>query len=226
MYSFTKLLSELASDYGAGITFIDIDETIFHTKAKIDVIDNTSGKIVKKLDNQQYNTFSLSHGQSFGYSEFGDAKRFRDTSVPIVPTIKRIKRIFKNIDKRDSKVVFLTARAEFDDPKIFLSTFKEYGIPIDKIDVQLAGNIKTGTVASSKKIIILRYLSTGLYRRARLLDDAMSNIKMFIELGNNVPKKIIDKVKNKYSITGDESLNPIEFYALLVKPDGSLKRIQ
>jgi len=225
-YSFAKLLTELASDYGAGITFIDIDETTFHTHAKIDVVDNITGKVIKKLDNQQYNTFVLPKGTHYEYSEFRNAKLFKNTAVPIMPTIKRIKRMFKNIGRRDSKVVFLTARAEFDDPDIFLSTFRQYGIPIDMIDVQLAGNIQTGTVASAKKKIITQYLNTGLYRRVRMLDDDMGNIKMFIDYSQNIPEVIINKVKKKYNIPDDEEMPVIQFYALLVNPDGSLKRIK
>lgn len=225
MYSFVKLLSELASGYGAGITFMDIDETIFHTKAKIDVVDNTSGQIVKKLDNMQFNSFKLPKGYSFGFSEFRDAKLFKDTAIPMMPTINRLKRMFKNIDRRDSKVVFLTARAEFDNNETFLDTFRQYGIPVDKIDVQLTGSQKTGTIPERKKKVILAYLATGLYRRARLFDDHSGNIKMFVDLGKNIPKKITDKVIKRYNITGEETLSPIEFYGLFVKPDGSLKRV-
>ena len=48
-------LNELASDFGKGITFIDIDETIFHTFAKIKVFKD--GKLKRELDNQEFNTY-------------------------------------------------------------------------------------------------------------------------------------------------------------------------
>lgn len=226
MFGFIKLLTELQSDYGAGITFVDIDETTFHTKAKIDVVDDDTGKIVKKLNNQEYNTFKLKKGYRYGYSEFRDAKLFKNTAIPIMPVIKRVKQMFKRIGNGDSKIVFLTARAEFDNPDIFISTFRQYGIPIDKIDVQLAGNLATGTVASAKKKIITQYLTTGLYRRVRMLDDDMGNINMFIDYSNNVSKAIVNKVKKRYKIAGDEKIPPIQFFALLVNQNGSLKRIQ
>jgi len=38
-----------------GLTIFDIDETLFHTKAKVQV--SKEGNIVKILDNQQYNSY-------------------------------------------------------------------------------------------------------------------------------------------------------------------------
>jgi len=224
MSRFEKFINELSSQYGAGITFIDIDETIFKTFAKIYVMVN--GAVVKKLDNQTFNTYVLQPGESYDFREFRDAKTFRKTSIPIPKTINRIKRMFKNINIRESKVVFLTARSDFLDKETFLNTFRDHGIPIDKIYVERAGNIKTGTVAEIKARIVIKYLSTGLYRRVRLIDDDVANVKGFIAIEKKLPKEIIDKVKEKYGITGEESIKPIEFYGLLVKDNGSLKRIK
>ena len=50
MSRFKKYINEktnLKSDYGAGITFIDIDETVFRTFAKILVKDKITGVINK-----------------------------------------------------------------------------------------------------------------------------------------------------------------------------------
>ena len=90
----------------------------------------------------------------------------------------------------------------------------------------MAGNIQAGTIASAKKQIITKYLSTGLYRRVRMLDDDIANIKMFVNYGDNMSSQVIDKVMKKYNISNDERLQAMTFYALLVKPNGSLKRIK
>jgi hypothetical protein len=68
---FNSFLNELASQYGKGITFIDIDETIFNTFAKIYVIKD--GKVIKKLSNQEFNTYDLQDRESFDFREFRDA---------------------------------------------------------------------------------------------------------------------------------------------------------
>ena len=74
-----------------GLTIFDIDETLFHTKAKVQV--SKEGKIVKILDNQQYNSYRLKNGESFNYGQFKSAKIFKETSTPIAKVIKRAKRI-------------------------------------------------------------------------------------------------------------------------------------
>ena len=63
-----------------GLTIFDIDETLFHTNAKIKVVQE---KVVKILDNQSYNNYKLKQGESFDYGQFKSAKIFKETSTPI-----------------------------------------------------------------------------------------------------------------------------------------------
>lgn len=219
------LLNELYSQYGKGITFVDVDETIFKTFAMIKVIDKESGEVIKKLNNQEYNTYKLKDNEDFDFGEFRNAEFFRKTSIPIPQTIKRIKRMFQNIDRRGSKIILLTARADFDNKEPFLEKFRDHGIPIDNIYVERAGNLK-GTVASVKKKVIMKYLSTGEYRRVRLIDDDMTNVKEFVKMGKEIPSAVIDKIKQIHDIPDDEKFPVIQFFGLLVKSDGSLKRIK
>jgi len=217
-------LTELASNYSKGITMVDIDETLFNTFAKIKVIKN--GKVIKELDNQEFNTYELKPNESFNFDEFRSAEIFNKTSIPIPQTVNRIKRMIKNIKDRGSKIVFLTARADFDDKEVFLNTFRKHGIPIDQIYVERSGNDITGTVSQRKKKIVLRYLLSGMYRRCRLIDDDLKNLKDFLSIENELPQNIINKIKEIHHISDDETIPVIEFFALLVKKDGSLKRIK
>lgn len=237
------LVNELASKYGRGITFIDIDETIFKTFALIYVLDKETGEIKKKLTNQEFNTYKLRPDEKWDFREFRDAKLFRKTSIPIPQTIKRIKRMFQNIDRRGSRVILLTARSDFDNKDRFLATFKLHGIPIDDIYVERVGNFisnpdiykmiikKQGipkSTADQKAKVITNYLSTGEYRRVRLIDDDLRNVKDFVRLGKTFEKRhpeIIEKVKQIHGIKDEENIPPIQFFGLLVKPDGSLKRL-
>jgi len=221
---FDDFLNELKSIYGKGITFIDIDNTLFKTFAKIKVIDDKSGKIIKELDNQEFNTFILPPDTHYDFAEFKNAELFNKTSIPIPKTIDRIKRMFVNISERKSKVVFLTARSNLDNKELFLETFRKYGIPIDNIYVERAGNLK-GTVSSNKKVIVLKYIATGEYRRVRLIDDDMKNLKEFLKLQNTLPESLINKIKKKYNITEVETIPVVEFFALQALPNGSLRRV-
>lgn len=227
---FKQYLNELASDYGAGVTFVDIDECIFNTFAKILVRDKETKKIIRELDNQEFNSYQLKDTEEYDFIQFGSAKIFHDTSIPIPKTINRIKKMLKNIDanKSNSKIVFLTARSDFDDKKLFLKTFEKYGIKMDKptVYVERSGNLKTGTIPERKKKIMMKYIETGLYRRVRLLDDHKPNVDILLELEKEIPQKIIDKIKKNFNIPEDEKFPVIQFFPLLVNPDGSLKRIK
>jgi hypothetical protein len=217
-------INELASEYGKGITFFDIDETIFQTKAFIYVMKD--GQIVQKLSNSDFNTYKLKDGESFDFREFGDAKLFQETSVPIPKVVDRIKRMFQHIDLRGSRAVMLTARSDFDNRDVFLATFSKVGIPINDIYVERAGNMSGGTIASRKKTIIMKYLNTGEYRRVRLVDDDTANLRSFLSIKDNLPEELINKVKKRYNITGPETIPPIQFFALqVVDSSGTLKLV-
>ena len=226
MSRFNNYINELSSIYGKGISFIDIDDTIYHTFAKIKVINNKSGAVVQSLSNQEFNTYSLPDGHHFDLSEFRSAELFNKTSIPIPATVNRIKRMFKNIEVRGSRVIFLTARADLDNKEVFLDTFRQIGIPIDDIYVERAGNNRTGTIADIKKRIVMKYVNTGEYRRVRMIDDDMANLKAFLKLQDEVSPATINKIMKKYNIRGAESIPVIEFYALYVNKTGALKQIK
>ena len=170
---------------GAGLTIWDIDETLFNTKALIYVMKG--GELVRKLSNQEFNTYKLGAGESFDFREFRDAKHFRDTSEPIAKAINKLIAIHKNVKAKGSKMIVITARADFDDRDVFLDTFRKQGIDIDDIHVHRAGNLNAPNSAEGKKIYIKQYLDTGKYARVRLFDDAVSNLEMFKGLGKEYP---------------------------------------
>ena len=136
---------------GKGLTMFDVDETMFITKAKVKVVKD--GKVVKKLDNQEFNTYKKKRGEEFDFGEFKDAKVFNRTSTPIARMINKVKAILKNAVRKGSKVIIVTARPNFDNKKLFLDTFRKQGIDIDKIYVERAGNLGGGPAAGNKKII-------------------------------------------------------------------------
>ena len=100
------LLNELSSIYGKGITFVDVDEVLFNTFAKIYVIKND--KIIKKLSNQEFNTYKLKSGESFNYDEFRDADLFYNTSKPIIPTINRLKSVTPSPNGKYARIYLIS----------------------------------------------------------------------------------------------------------------------
>lgn len=190
---------------GSGtLTIFDIDETLFYTKAKIKVLKN--GKIVRELDNQEFNTYTLKDGESFDFGQFRSAKIFKETSTPIVKMIEKAKAIVKAKKNPHSRAIIVTARADFDNKQMFLQTFRDHGIPIDQMHVERAGNFGLSSSAENKKVVFRKYLNTQNYIKIRLYDDAMSNLKALLELQSEYPN--------------------ITFEAWFVNHDGSVKRIR
>ena len=64
-----------------GLTIFDIDDTLFHTTAK--VLVKKDGKVIHSLDNQQFNDYKLKTGEEFDFGEFRSAKKFKEESRPI-----------------------------------------------------------------------------------------------------------------------------------------------
>ena len=168
-----------------GLTIFDIDETLFLTKARVQVAQE--GKIVRILDNQQYNSYQLKKGESFHYGEFKSAKIFKETSTPIAKVLKRAKRIIHFATRRGSKVIIVTARQDMDDKKLFKEAFKAQGIDIGRVYVERAGNIGKETASENKAVIFKRYLDTGRYVRIRLFDDDKNNLNAFLSLEKEYP---------------------------------------
>jgi len=179
MKTFKEYVLEKVQE-GIGLTIFDIDETLFKTSANILV--KKGDEVVRKLNNQEFNNYKLKDGEEFDFGEFRDAEHFLKTSEPIKPMIAKMKAIAKNVIAKGSKMIIVTARADFDDKKKFLNTFRKQGIPIDDVYVERAGNLNLGSSAKNKKIIFNKYLKTGKYARVRLYDDAQSNITSFLSL--------------------------------------------
>lgn len=189
---------------GRGLTIFDIDETLFRTKAKIQI--KRDGKVVGSLNNVEYNNYILKPGEEFDYGQFKSAKVFAKTSTPIAKMINKAKVIIKNAVKAGSKVIVVTARGDMDDKKLFVDTFKAQGLDMKNVYIERAGNIGLDNAAKNKEVVFKKYLDTGDYKRIRLFDDAVDNLYALLSLRDEYPD--------------------VEFEAYRVKRDGSIKSIR
>lgn len=193
-----------ADKQGAALTVFDMDETLFHTKARVYVVRD--GEVLHRLTNQEYNTYQLKPGETYDYREFRDARFFHDTSVPIERMWRKAQNLLDNIGKRPgSRVIIVTARTDLDDRETFLNTFRKHGLDIDKVHVHRAGNLPV-PAAAAKKAIIATYLNSGKFDSVRLIDDAESNLKSFLSLRSEYPD--------------------VRFTAYLVLPGGHMAQYQ
>src|SRR6056300_367523 len=200
-----KSFREFRDESKGSLNIFDIDDTLFHTTAQITV--KKDGKVVKKLTNAEYNTYRLKAGESYDYSEFKDAAKFYKESRPITRMINKAKEIVNRMNNPLSRTIIITARANFDNRDKFLATFRKYGFPIDKVYVERAGNMTDIDLPAEKKaVIISKYLKGGDFKKVRLFDDSMSNLRTFLRLKTQFPT--------------------VKFEAYFANPDGSVKTIR
>ena len=210
----------------SNISFVDIDETLFYTFAKVIVIDTITGKKIRKLSNVEYNNYKIKDGEEFNFDQFSDAKFFKETSKPIIPMINRLKKMIKNIKKYsyNSKIILLTARANFDNKNLFLQSFKDVGIDTDfkNFYIERSGNLKTGTTEERKEKIIMKYLKTGNFQTVRMFDDYQGNLSKFMKIADKIDDKTLEKVKIKFEVPDNKWT--MQFIALEALENGSLKK--
>jgi hypothetical protein len=202
MKTFSQYLSEAAKE-GHGLHVFDVDDTLFHTTARVKVMHGK--KEVGSLSNSEYNTHKLPKDHHYDYSEFRSAEKFDKESKPMTRMLSKMRAIHSNAKKTGSKVVIATARADFDDKEKFLNAFRKHGVDMDNIQVHRAGNDKSeGTIAEKKARIISRELKAGGHKRASLYDDSKDNLKHFLALKKDHPD--------------------VELKAFHVQPNGSVVR--
>jgi predicted chitinase/pyrimidine deaminase RibD-like protein/LysM repeat protein len=171
---------------GLGLVIFDIDDTLLHTTAKINVVKD--GKVIRSLTNQEFNNYQLQPGEQFDFGEFRNAEKFAKESKPIKPMINKLKTILAHADKTRSKVIMLTARADFDDKRTVLKTFHDYGVDMSRIHLYRAGNVPGDDPPALKKAVYVReFLKSGSYNRVSLYDDSNSNLSAFKDLQKEFP---------------------------------------
>ena len=169
-----------------GLTIFDIDDTLFKTDNKVYIIKNK--RIRKKISSAEYAAYKLKEGETFDFREFRDSKLFFEQARPIKVVLKKLKATAKRIKKRKySEIIFVTARKNMNNKKLFLETFREFGIDIDSIYIERAGNLNL-PVHEAKKKIITQYLKKKIFERVRLYDDQIKNLQSFFELKEKFPK--------------------------------------
>ncbi len=165
------------------LVIFDIDDTLLHTTAKINVMKD--GQVVRSLTNQEFNNYKLQPGEEFDFGEFRNAEKFEAESVPIGPMLDKLRSDLAS----GKNVVMLTARSDFDNQKAVWRTFKRHGIDINK-DVHLyrAGNLPGNQSPAVKKAIhVSDWLKTGKYNKVVMYDDSEKNLSVFKTLNDKFP---------------------------------------
>lgn len=191
MKSYLDFLEE-QSNKNITLNFFDIDETVFNTFAMIVVRDKKTKKEIKQLSNQEFNSYELKDNEEFDFSQFLSGKLFKTTSKIIKDTLDRVKKEFAN---KSSRIIFLTARPNFDDNRLFKDKFREVGLKVNdkRIRFELSGNLKKGTIPERKEYIIKRYLRNPKVSVVKIYDDHVENINIADKLAKEFEKIKFEK---------------------------------
>jgi hypothetical protein len=168
-----------------GLHAFDMDETLFahdHHKLRVHVLD-PSGRRVKTLSNQEFNTHQLTPGHKYDFSEFRSSDVFTQSAKPIRKMIAKLKAIQKN----GGKTSILTARSDLDDKDKFAHHLMKYGIDIDKTHVYRAGNLE-GKPADTKAAVMRDILNKAGHKKVHLYDDSTDNLDKFLKLKKEFPE--------------------------------------
>jgi hypothetical protein len=158
----------------------DVDETLFGhgKKGKPNVqvhVKDASGKRVKSLSNQEFNTHKLEKGHSYDFSEFQSAKKFSQTASPNKKVIKDIKRK----QARGQNVHLITARSKFDNPSEFQGHLKKHGVDVDKKNIHYTGGMKGGDIGKKKVDVANAVAKQSGAKSVHMYDDAAKVHKAF-----------------------------------------------
>ena len=164
------------------LVIFDIDDTLVHTQTQVHVIKH--GRVIKSLNSHEFTHYRLRPGEHFDFGDFRDAREFFTNARPIIPMMNQLKHDIAT----GNRVVMVTARSDFNDKELFLDTFRKYGIDMSRVHVYRAGNMTTDhSTEERKKIIIRQLLDQGQYHKAIMYDDAIPNLKSFLELKKEYP---------------------------------------
>ena len=191
MKSYLDFLEE-QSNKNITLNFFDIDETVFNTFAMIVVRDKKTKKEIKQLSNQEFNSYELKDNEEFDFSQFLSGKLFKTTSKIIKDTLDRVKKEFAN---KSSRIIFLTAKPNFDDNRLIKDKFREVGLKVNdkRIRFELSGNLKKGTIPERKEYIIRRYLRNPKVSVVKIYDEHVENINIADKLAKEFEKIKFEK---------------------------------
>jgi len=175
------------------LIFVDIDETLFFTKALIYVRDKNTKKILKKLSNKEFNTYKLKNNEEFSFEEFRSSDIFVEGSSPNKIMIYIVNELFK----KGAEVALLTARQDFDNKDKLIEYLKKFGLNIGHyknkdIHIIRTGNyINIDSTAERKKYIVNKILEKRIndFDEIVLYDDNEENLNKFYELQNEFKNK-------------------------------------
>ena len=161
----------------------DIDHTLFLPHGTFIMVAK-DGVLLREATEHEYASYTLPDGLEFDYADFRCSRTFYEKAEAIEPMLELARQLLRTMHPTD-KLIMLTARQSFDDPKLFIDKFRLHGI--DDVDFNFSGDLDIGDSAANKEYVLHRYLKDSHYTKAVMYDDSLSNLKMFKLLRQQYP---------------------------------------
>lgn len=201
------------------IHFFDLDDTLFNTYAKINVVDTNTGEIKKKLTNDSYNGYVLQENEKFEFSEFASVEVFKN-SKPIESMLNKLKKVQKT-----DEVYILTARADMDNKDDFLKILNSFGINAGhkrdgKVHIIRSGNLALLNSSLKTEERKLQYVRDIILEKANekdveiyLYDDFIKNVTVLEVLADDkkINKQGINLTYKGYKIGNNGSSRRVSY---------------
>ena len=167
------MISIKGVDTGNKLVIFDLDDTLVKTDAKIKIVDRKTGKILKEMTPQEFNSFeSKSKRHILNFEDF--------LSPEILRQGKFIREIFSKLKgyyKRGIPVSIVTARSSSD---LIRNFFLDNGIDIHPqlvIAINDSQYEYTGSIADKKKQAIKDLIDLG-FKHLTFFDDNEENLRL------------------------------------------------
>ena len=160
-------------DTGNKLIIFDLDDVLIRTDAKIKIVDRKTGKVIKSLTPQEFNTFEAKpQKQVLDFGDFLNPEILRQGKF-----IHEIFNKLKSYYKRGTPVSIVTARSSSDLVRNF---FLDQGIDIHPQLVIAINDPQyeyTGSIADKKKQAIKDLIDLG-FKHLTFFDDSEENLKL------------------------------------------------
>ena len=160
-------------DTGNKLVIFDLDDTLVKTDAKIKIVDRKTGKVIKEMTPQDFNTFeSKSKRHVLNFDDFLNPEILRQGNF-----IHEIFSKLKGYYKKGIPVSIVTARSSSDLVRNF---FLDHGIDIHPQLVIAINDPQydyEGSIADKKKQAIKDLIDLG-FKHLTFFDDSEENLKL------------------------------------------------
>lgn len=166
--------------YSNRILLFDVDDTLIHSNAKIDVVKN--GEVIKSLTPAEFNYYKLGSGEEYDFEKFRSYEELLKASM--LPFWKTLKKEYH----KGTHIGILTAR---DNADMFKKFFLTKGIDIkDELIFTVGDPEYQGSIEEKKAQAIERLINVG-YKTFVFFDDSEANLKEVKKMENKHDIKVI-----------------------------------